>query len=109
MAADGVVADRTIDAMIYYLAGKQYKEGNWHNPPFGNRAPMEDSDFTRTAMAVRSLRAYGPTTRKADSIDESSAAPHGCTRLTLQALRSATCSCSGFFGLARMFAGCRTL
>ena len=66
MAADGVVADRTIDAMIYNLAGRQYKEGNWHNAPFGNRAPMEDSDFTRTAMAVRSLRAYGPTTRKAE-------------------------------------------
>jgi hypothetical protein len=42
MVADGVTADRTIDSMIYNLAGRQDKKGNWHNAPFGNRAPMED-------------------------------------------------------------------
>jgi hypothetical protein len=66
MAADGLAADRTIDSMIYNLAGRQYKEGNWHNTPFGNRAPMEDGDFSRTAMAVRCLRIYGPPSRKAE-------------------------------------------
>ena len=66
MAADGVNADRTIDAMIYNLASRQAKEGNWHNAPFGNRAPMEDGDFSRTAMAIRCLRVYGPPSRKAE-------------------------------------------
>ena len=66
MAADDVAADRTIDSMIYNLAGRQYKEGNWHNVPFGNRTPMEDGDFSRTAMAVRSLRIYGPPSRKTE-------------------------------------------
>jgi hypothetical protein len=66
MASDGVAADRTIDSMIYNLAGRQHKQGNWHNTPFGNRAPMEDGDFSRTAMAIRSLRFYGPPSRKAE-------------------------------------------
>jgi ankyrin repeat protein len=66
MAADGVVADRAIDAMIHNLAGRQRGEGNWHNSPFGNRAPMEDTDFSRTAMAIRCLRFYGPRSRKAE-------------------------------------------
>jgi len=66
MAADGVKADRAIDAMIYNLAGRQAKEGNWHNGPFGNRAPMEDGDFSRTAMAIRCLRVYGPPSRKTE-------------------------------------------
>jgi ankyrin repeat protein len=66
MAADGVVAGRTIDAMIHNLAARQRGEGNWHNAPIGNRAPMEDTDFARTAMAVRSLRIYGPPSRKAE-------------------------------------------
>jgi hypothetical protein len=65
MVADGVVASRTTDAMIHNLAGRQREEGNWHNGAFG-RAPMEDSDFARTAMAVRSLRIYGPPSRKAE-------------------------------------------
>jgi len=66
MVADGVVADRTVDAMIHNLADRQRGDGNWHDSPFGNRAPMEDSDFARTAMAVRSLRFYGPPSRKAE-------------------------------------------
>jgi ankyrin repeat protein len=66
MAADGVTADRTINAMIYNLAGRQNKKGNWHNAPFGNRAPMEDGDFSRTAMAIRCLQVYGPPSRKAE-------------------------------------------
>jgi hypothetical protein len=64
MVADGVVADRTIHAMIHNLAGRQRGEGNWHGA--SGRAPMEDSDFARTAMAVRSLRVYGPPSRNAE-------------------------------------------
>lgn len=66
MAADHTVADKTIDAMIFNLARKQYKTCNWHNVPFGNRAPVEDGDFSRTAMAVRCLRIYGAPSRKAE-------------------------------------------
>ncbi len=66
MLADGIVTDRTIDSMVHNLAGRQRGGGYWHNAPFGNRAPMEDTDFARTAMAVRTLRIYGPPSRKAE-------------------------------------------
>ncbi|MGI8990236.1 MAG: ankyrin repeat domain-containing protein [Bryobacteraceae bacterium] len=59
MAAEGVAPDRTTDAMVHNIAAQQRIEGNWH---FGAvaRPPMEDHDFSRTAMSIRVLRLYGP-------------------------------------------------
>jgi ankyrin repeat protein len=58
-------ADRAIDAMVDNLAWLQRQEGNWH---FGaeSRAPMEDGDFSRTAICLRAFVAYAPAGRKAE-------------------------------------------
>jgi len=65
MAADGVAADRTTDAIIHNIAAEQRKEGNWHTDT-NARPPLQDGDFTRTAMAIRCLRLYGFAGRKAE-------------------------------------------
>ncbi|HTS48751.1 MAG TPA: ankyrin repeat domain-containing protein [Bryobacteraceae bacterium] len=64
-AEEGVPADRGTDAMIHNLAWQQRTEGNWH---FGGlqRPPMEDGDFSRTAMCIRAFVLYAPPGRKAE-------------------------------------------
>jgi ankyrin repeat protein len=52
------------DALVYYLAAKQRQAGNWH--AIGTRAPIQDGDISRTAMAIRTLAVYGAPARKAD-------------------------------------------
>jgi len=64
-AAEKAPPDRTSDAMIHNIAGEQRKEGNWHLPTVA-RAPIEDGDFSRTAIALRCLQLYGPDGRKAE-------------------------------------------
>ena len=71
LAAEGVPPDRTIDAMIHNIAGEQRKDGRWH---FGGatRPPLEDGDFSRTALSIRVLNAYSIPGRQrefADRID----------------------------------------
>jgi ankyrin repeat protein len=65
LATDGAPPDRGIDAMVHNLAWQQRKEGNWH---FGGlqRPPMEDGDFSRTALCIRAFAAYAPPGRKAE-------------------------------------------
>ncbi len=65
MAAQGAPADRTIDAMVHYVAADQHSGGNWHAVGIA-RAPMQDGDFSRTAFAIRMLREYGPAGRKTE-------------------------------------------
>ena len=65
MAAANAPADRTIDAMIYNLAGMQRQDGRWHMGGVA-RPPMEDGDFGRTALSLRSLQHYTPLGRKAE-------------------------------------------
>lgn len=64
-AAERVPADRTIDALVFNIAGEQHNEGNWHLAAI-SRSPMEDGDFSRTALAIRSLQLYTPAGRKAE-------------------------------------------
>jgi ankyrin repeat protein len=65
LAAEGAPADRAIDALIHNMAGQQRKDGNWHLD--GNaRPPIEDGDFSRTAMSIRALSIYGLPGRKAE-------------------------------------------
>jgi len=65
LAVSHAPADRAIDAMVDNLAWLQRQEGNWH---FGSpqRAPMEDGDFSRTALCLRAFVAYAPPGRKAE-------------------------------------------
>jgi hypothetical protein len=53
------------DAMAYYLAAKQGREGNWRVVG-GTRAPIQDGDLSRTAMAIQTLKVYGTPALKAE-------------------------------------------
>ena len=63
--AANAAPDRAIDALIHNIAGQQRRGGNWHVPGIA-RPPMEDGDFSRTAMALRSLSLYPLPGRKAE-------------------------------------------
>ena len=65
LAAEHAAPDRAIDAMIHNIAGQQRSGGNWHVPGIA-RPPMEDGDFSRTAIALRCLSLYPFPGRKAE-------------------------------------------
>lgn len=54
------------DALVHYLAAKQRPGGNWAG--IGTRAPIQDGDFSRTAMSIRTLEVYGVPGRKAELV-----------------------------------------
>jgi N-acyl-D-amino-acid deacylase len=57
MHASGWPADQTTADLVQYLLKTQRLDGHW---PIGtNRPPLEYSDFTSTALAVRALGLYG--------------------------------------------------
>jgi hypothetical protein len=58
MAGRQMPPSRATDAFVRYLAAKQRTAGNWKGVG-GTRAPMQDGDFSRTAMAIRALTVYG--------------------------------------------------
>ena len=65
LAVEGAVPDHTVDAMVHNIAGEQTRAGNWHIPAIA-RPPMEDGDFSRTAICLRSLAAFPLPGRKAE-------------------------------------------
>jgi hypothetical protein len=58
-------ANTGTDALVHYLAAEQRGAGNWTGHGV-DRAPIEDGDFSRTAMAVRMLAVYGMPGREAE-------------------------------------------
>jgi Ankyrin repeats (3 copies)/Squalene-hopene cyclase C-terminal domain len=58
-------ADRTTDAMVFNMAAQQRSAGQW-GLGFVARPPIEDGDFSRTALAIRTLQFYGMPARKAE-------------------------------------------
>jgi ankyrin repeat protein len=62
LAAVGYPADRATDAMVFNQAAQQRADGRWHSGGV-MRPPMEDGDFTRTALGIRALTVYGPPAR----------------------------------------------
>jgi hypothetical protein len=58
LAADGVKSDKAIAAAVKYLMRKQSAEGYW--PVWSARPPLESSEFTSTALAVRVMKVYAP-------------------------------------------------
>ena len=60
--------------MIHNIAAEQLADGDWQRggavqragPSPAARAPMQDSDVTRTALSLRALQVYGWEGRKAD-------------------------------------------
>jgi ankyrin repeat protein len=66
--------DSMTDAIVYNMVSEQMADGSWirggalqrAGPSPAARAPMQDSDITRTALSLRTLKAYGWEGRKAD-------------------------------------------
>ena len=55
------------DAIVQYFIAKQRPVGNWHG--IGTRAPIQDGDFSRTAIGIRILSVYGAPAQKAEIAD----------------------------------------
>ncbi len=64
----GYAPNRTTDFLAANLAMSQGGDGGWHLPGY-SRSPIQDSDFSRTAMAMRALKAYG-TPGRADEMKQ---------------------------------------
>ncbi len=54
----GYPANHVTDLLAANLAASQGGDGGWHLPGY-SRSPLQDSDFSRTAMAMRALKIYG--------------------------------------------------
>ncbi len=50
--------DRKTDILAANLAAYQAGDGGWHLPGYA-RSPIQDNDFSRTAMGIRALKTYG--------------------------------------------------
>ncbi len=57
LAADAWPADEVTDALVQYLLKTQEEDGRWRSR--SNRPPLEGSEVTATALAVRGLRLFG--------------------------------------------------
>jgi ankyrin repeat protein len=66
LAAAGEPASWNTDVLVHYLIAKQRPEGNWHGVG-ATRAPIQDGDFSRTAMSIRALTVYGIPARHAET------------------------------------------
>lgn len=65
LATEKRPATRATDTWVHLLAAKQRPEGNWRAIG-GTRAPMQDGDISRTALAIRALTAYATPARAAE-------------------------------------------
>ena len=61
----GYAPNRITDYLAANLAASQGGDGGWHLPGY-SRSPMQDSDFSRTAMAMRALKTYGTPGRASE-------------------------------------------
>jgi ankyrin repeat protein len=57
LAALKAPASLATDALAHFLAARQQPDGKWQGVG-ATRAPMQDGDFSRTALAIRALSAY---------------------------------------------------
>ena len=65
MAAQQAPPTRATDVFVRYLAAKQRAAGNWRGIG-ATRAPMQDGDFSRTAMSIRTLAYFATPARRAE-------------------------------------------
>ncbi len=66
MAVAGAPAGMPTDGLMYYLAGTQSLAGFWHRPASPNRAPIQDGDISRTALAINALAHWAVPARKTE-------------------------------------------
>jgi ankyrin repeat protein len=64
LAAANYAPDAATDALARYVKRRQLADGGWRIA--SHRPPIESSDIEATALALRSLHAYAPATRKAE-------------------------------------------
>jgi len=62
LAGAGTPPGRATDVLVNYLAAKQRPEGNWKGTG-ATRAPMQDGNFSRTALSIRALTAFATPAR----------------------------------------------
>jgi N-acyl-D-amino-acid deacylase len=65
LVRSGYAPDRKTDILAANLAAYQGGDGGWHLPGYV-RSPLQDNDFSRTAMAIRALKTYGTPGRAAE-------------------------------------------
>src|SRR5262245_25539649 len=58
LVRSGYAPDRKTDILAANLASYQSGDGGWHLPGYV-RSPIQDNDFSRTAMGIRALKTYG--------------------------------------------------
>jgi ankyrin repeat protein len=66
LVRSGYAPDRKTDILAANLAAYQGGDGGWHLPGYA-RSPLQENDFSRTAMAVRALKTYGTPGRAAET------------------------------------------
>jgi ankyrin repeat protein len=64
----GYAPNRQTDFLVASLMALQQADGSWHLGGY-SRSPMQDSNFSRTAMAMRALKTYGTPGRAAEIKD----------------------------------------
>jgi ankyrin repeat protein len=84
LASTGYTPNPMTDAMAANLASMQSADGKWHIGSWA-RPPMEDSDISRTALCIRSLKVFGTAGRAAETSDRI-----GRARRWLMSARAAT-------------------
>ena len=57
--------DRKTDILAANIAAYQGGDGGWHLPGYA-RSPLQENDFSRTAMAIRALKTYGTPGRSVE-------------------------------------------
>ncbi len=63
LAAEKYEGDAATEAFARFIQSQQTPDGRWR--VFAHRPPIESSDFTVTANALRSLQAYAPKAQRA--------------------------------------------
>ena len=58
LAANQQPPNKTTDAIVHYLIGRQTADGRW--PVATNRPPSESSDIEVTSLSLRALQLYAP-------------------------------------------------
>ena len=66
LAAAKVPPNATTDAMAHFIAARQLADGRFRSPDPG-RLPLEGSDVTATALAIRALQVYAPPALEAET------------------------------------------
>jgi ankyrin repeat protein len=66
LSRSGFAPNRTTDFLAAEIAAEQSEDGGWHGHLALARTPLEDGDFSRTAMAIKVLKTYGTPGRAAE-------------------------------------------